>query len=76
MFLCSYVVKSQEKGKDADWESAGKQGIGTALSLNSKVWFTLQGGSLTKVFYPTADKANVQVLQFVVFNSENENGRN
>jgi glucoamylase len=70
MFLCPYVVKSQEKGKDAEWENAGKQGIGTALSEKSKVWFTLQGGSLTEVFYPTADKANVQVLQFIVFNSK------
>ncbi len=68
MFLCFYVVKSQEKGKDAEWESAGKQGIGTALSLDSKVWFTLQGGSLTEGFYPTADKSNVQWLQFVVVN--------
>ena len=64
----SVVNLSQEKGKDADWESAGKQGIGTALSLESKVWFTLEGGSLTEVFYPTADKANVQWLQFVVVN--------
>jgi len=55
-------------GADAHWESAGKQGIGTSNSLLSKVWFTLQGGSLTEVFYPTADTANVQVLQFVVFN--------
>lgn len=65
-------ISSQEKGKDALWKSAGKQGIGTALSLKSKVWFTLQGGSLTEVFYPTADKANVQVLQFVVFNRRTE----
>jgi glucoamylase len=71
MFLCFYVVQfssAQEKGKDAEWESAGKQGIGTALSEKSKVWFTLEGGSLTEVFYPTADKANVQWLQFVVVN--------
>ena len=64
----SVVNLSQEKGKDAEWESAGKQGIGTALSEKSKVWFTLQGGSMTEVFYPTADKANVQWLQFVVVN--------
>ncbi|MBX7169695.1 MAG: hypothetical protein K1X72_01985 [Pyrinomonadaceae bacterium] len=75
VFICVHLwiiasVFSQEKGKDADWESAGKQGIGTALSLNSKVWFTLQGGSLTEVFYPTADKANVQWLQFVVVNQK------
>ncbi len=67
-FCLALSAFAQEKGKDAEWESAGKQGIGTALSLNSKVWFTLQGGSLTEVFYPTADKANVQWLQFVVVN--------
>ena len=66
--VCSVVNFSQEKGKDASWESAGKQGIGTALSEKSKVWFTLEGGSLTEVFYPTADQANVQWLQFVVVN--------
>ncbi|MEK7725480.1 MAG: hypothetical protein AAB336_14095, partial [Acidobacteriota bacterium] len=52
--LCVSAVQNsfaQEKGKDARWESAGKQGIGTALSEKSKVWFTLQGGSLTEVFY-------------------------
>lgn len=57
-----------QSGKDAKWESAGKQGIGTAFNLQSKIWFTLQGGSLTEVFYPTADNANVQYLQFVVVN--------
>lgn len=66
--MFSVATFSQEKGKNAEWESAGKQGIGTALSEKSKVWFTLQGGSLTEVFYPTVDKANVQWLQFVVVN--------
>ncbi len=66
----SVVNFSQDKGKNAEWESAGKQGIGTALSEKSKVWFTLQGGSLTEVFYPTVDKANVQVLQFIVFDKK------
>ena len=55
-------------GKDAEWSSAGKQAIGTANSLASKVWFTLQGGALTEVFYPTADLPNVHFLQFVVVN--------
>lgn len=55
-------------GKDARWPSAGKQAVGTSNTLNSKVWFTLEGGSLTEVFYPTADMANVQTLEFVVVN--------
>jgi glucoamylase len=53
-------------GKDAQWASAGKQGVGTSNNLESKVWFTLQGGSLTEVFYPTVDMPNVHFLEFVV----------
>lgn len=55
-------------GKDAKWANAGKEGIGTSNTRQSKVWFTLQGGVLTEVFYPTVDMPNVQVLQFVVVN--------
>ena len=52
-------------GQDAKWANAGKQGVGTSNTLQSKVWFTLQGGVLTEVFYPTVDVPNVQVLQFI-----------
>ncbi|HLM02146.1 MAG TPA: hypothetical protein VK400_13920, partial [Pyrinomonadaceae bacterium] len=55
-------------GKDAQWASAGKQGVGTSVSLESKVWFTLQGGALTEVYYPDVTLANVHLLQFVVVN--------
>jgi glucoamylase len=55
-------------GKDAQWESAGKEGIGTSTTLESKVWFTLQGGALTEVYYPDVTVANVRLLQFVVVN--------
>ncbi len=55
-------------GKDAQWSSAGKQAVGTSATLESKIWFTLQGGMLTEVFYPQVDTANVNVLQFVVVN--------
>lgn len=53
-------------GGDAQWASAGKQGVGTSASLESKVWFTLQGGALTEVYYPDVTVANVHLLQFVV----------
>ena len=55
-------------GKDAQWASAGKQAVGTSASLDSKVWFTLQGGALTEVYYPNVTVANVHLLQFVVVN--------
>jgi glucoamylase len=53
-------------GKEARWPSAGKQGVGTSNALESKVWFTLRGGVLDEVYYPTVDVANTQELQFVV----------
>jgi len=55
-------------GKDAHWASAGKQAIGTSANLESKVWFTLQGGAMTEVYYPDVTGANVHKLEFVVVN--------
>jgi hypothetical protein len=53
-------------GAEARWPSAGKQGVGTSNTLESKVWFTLRGGVLTEVYYPTVDVANSQELQFAI----------
>jgi glucoamylase len=53
-------------GQDAHWPSAAKKGFGTASTLASKVWFTLNDGVMTEVFYPTLDVPNVQTLQLVV----------
>ncbi|HSU25798.1 MAG TPA: hypothetical protein VLI65_07450, partial [Pyrinomonadaceae bacterium] len=55
-------------GKDAQWATAAKQGIGTSATLESKVWFTLAQGVMTEVYYPDVTVANVHVLQFVVVN--------
>ena len=57
-------------GEDAHWESAGKVGVGTSTSLESKVWFTLRGGVMTEVYYPTIDVANVQLLQFIIVSAD------
>ncbi|HVF68847.1 MAG TPA: glycoside hydrolase family 15 protein, partial [Pyrinomonadaceae bacterium] len=53
-------------GKDAEWTSAGKEAVGTSNTLESKVWFTLRGGVMDEVYYPTVDVANTQTLQFAV----------
>jgi glucoamylase len=49
-----------------NWLPADKQGFGTSRTLASKVWFTLQGGSLSEVYYPTLDTPSFRDLQFVV----------
>src|SRR6185369_6448051 len=53
-------------GKDAQWATAAKQGIGTSATLESKVWFTLADGVMTEVYYPDVTTANVHLLQFVI----------
>src|SRR6476661_6566088 len=71
LFTClsaAQTLAPNAPGKDAQWASAGKQAVGTSNTLDSKIWFTLQGGMLTEVFYPQVDTANVNVLQFVVVN--------
>jgi glucoamylase len=53
-------------GAKVDWAPADKHGFGTSTTLASKVWFTLEGGELTEVYYPRADTPSFRDLQFVV----------
>ena len=53
-------------GADAHWPSAAKNGFGTSNTTRSKVWFTLNNGVMTEVFYPTLDVPNVQMLQLII----------
>jgi glucoamylase len=48
------------------WTAGSKEGVGTATSTNSHVWFTLEGGILTEVYYPRLDTADVRTLEFAV----------
>ena len=53
-------------GERSNWTNADKTAFGTAVEPRSKVWFTVERGSLTEVFYPRLDVPNVRTLQFVV----------
>ena len=52
------------------WTTGGKEAVGTSTSIDSKVWFTLQNGILTEVYYPRLDTANVRTLEFAVSNGK------
>lgn len=52
------------------WTAGSKEAVGTATSTDSKVWFTLQGGILTEVYYPRLDTADVRTLEFAVTDGE------
>jgi len=53
-------------GLDAHWPSAAKNGFGTSNTVASKVWFTLNNGVMTEVYYPRLDVPNVQMLQLII----------
>jgi glucoamylase len=53
-------------GSMPTWTSAAKEGVGTATTVPSKVWFTLQGGIMTEVYYPRLDTADVRTLELAV----------
>ncbi|MBI5491579.1 MAG: glucan 1,4-alpha-glucosidase [Deltaproteobacteria bacterium] len=64
-------------GVAPNWSRASKQGVGTAFSDQSKVWFTLLDGFISEVYYPTIDTANSKDLKFLVTDSKtffNEEG--
>jgi glucoamylase len=48
------------------WTPGSKEAVGTSTSTDSHVWFTLQSGILTEVYYPRLDTADVHSLEFAV----------
>ncbi|MBV8998962.1 MAG: hypothetical protein JO304_07875 [Solirubrobacterales bacterium] len=49
-----------------NWLPADKQGFGSSRTLASTAWFTLEGGELSEVYYPTLDTPSFRDLQFSV----------
>ena len=54
------------KGANADWLPANKTGFGTSYTTASNVWFTLQNGRLSEIYYPRIDTPSVRNLDFIV----------
>lgn len=53
-------------GMQPRWTRGDKTVVGTAYSTASKVWFTMAGGCVTEVYYPTIDAPQVRDVQFLV----------
>lgn len=55
-------------GQGATWAAGDKDGFGTSRTLDSKVWYTLNDGALTEVFFPRIDTPATRDTQLVVSN--------
>jgi glucoamylase len=53
-------------GCEARWTSSAKSGVGTSVTAQSQVWFTLSHGIVNEVYYPRLDQANVRDLGLIV----------
>ena len=52
-------------GIEPRWTRGAKVAVGTAYSSSSRVWYTLDAGCVTEVYYPTIDTPQVRDLQFL-----------
>ena len=57
-------------GIEPRWTQGNKDGVGTAYSATSCVWFTLWNGVVTEAYYPTIDQPQIRDLQYLVSDGE------
>jgi glucoamylase len=67
-------VETELGGRDAfgwpgiapRWTRGNKEGVGTAYSTSSRIWFTIWRGTLTEVYYPTVDEPQLRDMEYLV----------
>jgi glucoamylase len=52
-------------GMEPRWSHSNKDGVGTAYSADSRLWFTLWRGAVTETYFPTIDRPQLRDLQFL-----------
>jgi len=57
-------------GIEPRWTRGAKIAVGTAYSTSSKVWYTLDRGCVTEVYYPTIDTPQIRDFQFLFTDGE------
>ena len=58
-------------GIPARWTSSAKTGVGTAISNQSRVWFTLSHGIFNEIYYPRIDHACIRDMGLIVTDGAN-----
>jgi glucoamylase len=67
--LCEHPAGG-EPGIEPRWTRSNKDGVGTAYSASSRVWFTVSKGIVNEVYYPTIDRPQVRDLQYLITDGE------
>jgi glucoamylase len=69
ILLCEHPAAGGP-GIEPRWTRSDKDGVGTAYSASSQVWFTVSKGILNEVYYPTIDQPQVRDLQYLITDGE------
>ncbi len=48
------------------WSHSNKDGVGTAYSADSRLWYSLWRGIVTEVYFPTIDRPQLRDLEFLL----------
>lgn len=67
-------IKKNAPGKPGikpSWTTSQKTGVGSAIDVNSRIWFTISRGIVNEVYFPTVDMPNTRDLQFIVTDGKN-----
>src|SRR6185369_17986007 len=57
-------------GLEPRWTHGNKDGVGTAYSSGSRIWFTIFRGVITETYYPTIDRPQLRDLQYLITDGE------
>lgn len=53
-------------GIEPKWTSSAKTGLGTSISSDSRVWFTISHGILNEIYYPKIDRVCTRDFGFLI----------
>jgi glucoamylase len=52
-------------GIKPSWSTGAKTAVGTSITTESRVWFTIAHGFLNEIYFPDVDKANTRFVRFL-----------
>lgn len=53
-------------GRKPSWETGAKTAVGTSVTTESRIWFTVARGYLNEIYFPDVDLANTRFVRFLV----------
>lgn len=66
MTTTTFLYAPGKPGIVPRWTSSGKIGVGTAISGDCNVWYTISHGIINEVYFPRVDIANIRDLGLIV----------